>query len=87
MMVETKTATRRPPLWLLSVEADHDAVLTYGVYDGLAKRWDAQRMLEVWAAFLRQWGRAQGRNVRRHQAQTLQQRGADQPGWSSGVEI
>lgn len=68
-------------------EAEHEAVLTYGVYDGLAKRWDTQRMLEVWSLFIKQWGRAQGKNTRRMQAATLQARGADQPGYTSGVEI
>lgn len=68
-------------------ESDHEALLTYGVYDGLAKRWDTRRMLEVWSVWLGQWSRAQGRNVRREQAQTLQSRGADQPGRTTGLEL
>ena len=55
-------------------EPDHDALVVYGIYDGLAKRWDAKRAMEAWQIFMRQWGDDRARSgVRRIQSQ-IQQR-------------
>ena len=56
-----------------SMEAEHDALVAYGVYDVLAKRWDAKGMLEAWSAFLRRWSDARSRSgVKRVQARDWQ---------------
>ncbi|MBI3937139.1 MAG: hypothetical protein HY323_09195 [Betaproteobacteria bacterium] len=52
--------------------ADHEALVGYGIYDGLAKRWDQLRMVEAWALFQRQGLGAKGRAGARAQARSAQ---------------
>ena len=66
---------------------DHDAVVDYGVYDGLAKRWDVARMLEVWSRFGARVGFSRARTgAGRVQARSFRTGQADEDaGFTSGV--
>ena len=44
-------------------EADHEALVTYGIYDGLAKRWDQMAAVTAWSIFERQWLGGRGRRA------------------------
>lgn len=66
---------------------DHDAIVDYGIYDGLAKRWDVARMLEVWSRFGARVGFSRARTgAGRVQARSFRVGQADEDaGFSSGV--
>lgn len=67
-------------------EADQDSLVLYGLYDGLMKKWDAPRALEMFNRFMAQWQTGRARNgVRETQARVYQH--GNQPGqaFSSGV--
>ena len=66
---------------------DHDAIVDYGIYDGLAKRWDVQRMLEVWSRFGARVGFSRARTgAGRVQARSFRTGQADEDaGFTSGV--
>jgi len=67
---------------------DHDAIVDYGVYDGLAKRWDVMPMLEVWSRFGARVGISRARTgVRRVQARAFAVEQAESGGFTSGVTI
>ena len=54
-------------------EADHDSLVMYGIYDGLMKRWDAPRALELFNRFMDQWQMGRARNgVRETQSRVYQ---------------
>ena len=67
-------------------EADHDAIVLYGLYDGLLKRWDADRALTIFSRFMDQWQAGRARSgVRETQARTFQRPNAPGHPFSSGV--
>ena len=67
---------------------DHDALVDYGIYDGLAKRWDVKRMLEVWSRFAGRVGLSRARTgVRRVQARAFRAGQAEEGGFTSGVTV
>jgi len=67
-------------------EADHDALVMYGVYDGLMKQWNAGRALELFNRFISQWETGRARNgVREQQARVYQRATAPGVPFSSGV--
>lgn len=45
-----------------TMEADHDALVTYGIYFGLMKQWDALRALDYFQQFVRRWADSQTRH-------------------------
>ena len=54
-------------------EADQDSLVMYGIYDGLMKRWDAPRALQLFNRFMDQWQTGRARNgVRETQARVYQ---------------
>lgn len=56
-----------------SPEADDDAMILYGIYDGLLKQWNIQRGLEIFSLFVDRWIDSQARNnFRRLQARESQ---------------
>lgn len=64
-------------------EADHEALVVYGIYDGLAKRWDARRCVEAYSVFTKQWGISRSRTGHRRVQSRIAQRGEavlDPPG-------
>lgn len=66
--------------------SDHDALVEYGVYDGLAKRWDVKPMLEVWSRFGARVGFSRARTgAGRVQARGFRTGQADTQGFTSGV--
>lgn len=67
-------------------EADHDAFVMYGVYDGLLKQWNVPRAMELFARFVDhgQTGRARS-GVRETQARYTQRATAPGNPFSSGV--
>ena len=67
-------------------EADHDALVLYGIYDGLMKMWAAPRALEMFNLFLDAWktGRARA-GVREQQSRYYQRPTAPGAPFSSGV--
>lgn len=66
---------------------DHDAIVDYGIYEGLAKRWDVARMLEVWSRFGARVGFSRARTgAGRVQARSFRTGQADDDaGFTSGV--
>lgn len=56
-------------------EADHDALVLYGLYDGLLKRWDHARAVEIFARFMRQWETGRARNGANETQARVYQRG------------
>lgn len=61
------------------LHADHDALVLYGVYEGLLKRWNLEEALIVFSLFLERIGKAHARGGdRQMQARTWQ--AARQPG-------
>jgi hypothetical protein len=66
--------------------ADHDALVLYGVYDGLMKGWSWQRATEIFNLFMDRWADARARaGIKEAQARTFQRGTADTPGFRSGV--
>ncbi len=56
-----------------SPEADDDAMVLYGVYDGLLKQWNVSRGLEIFSQFIERWIDAKARSeFRRLQARESQ---------------
>ena len=67
---------------------DHDAIVDYGIYDGLAKRWDVMRMVEIWSRFGARLGITRARSgPRRVQARAFQIGQAESGGFTSGVSL
>lgn len=72
--------------WPEFMDADHDALMYYGLYDGLLKRWDVEKALPVYQEFLSRLGKGKARSgVSRSQARSWRKGG--QPGipFRSGV--
>ena len=67
-------------------EADHDAIVLYGVYDGLMKRWDVARAMELFNRFVDAWqvGRARS-GVREQQARYFQRPNTPRAPFRSGL--
>lgn len=42
-------------------ESDHDALVIYGVYDGLLKQWDFERAMLMFSGFMNKWAKAKYR--------------------------
>jgi len=56
-----------------SPEADDDAMIAYGIYDGLLKQWNISRGLEIFSLFVDRWTDSIARNeFRRLQARESQ---------------
>lgn len=67
-------------------EADQDSLIMYGLYDGLLKKWDTARALELWARFMGQWQTGRARNgVRETQTRSFQRPNAPGQPFKSGV--
>lgn len=67
-------------------EADQDSIVMYGVYDGLMKKWDSARALQLFNRFLDQWQTGRARNgVRENQARAYQRSTAPGRPFRSGV--
>ena len=67
-------------------EADQDALVMYGVYDGLMKQWNGPRALELFGRFLTQWDTGRARNgVREMQARMNQRPMVPGAPFKSGV--
>lgn len=67
-------------------EGDHDAMVLYGVYDGLLKQWNAPRAMELFARFVESWqvGRARS-GIREQQSRYFQRPNAPGAPFTSGV--
>lgn len=67
---------------------DHDALVDYGVYEGLMKRWDAKRALEAWGQFGARAGISKARTgAGRVHARAFRVGRADvDPGFTTGIE-
>jgi len=66
--------------------ADHDALVLYGIYDGLMKSWSWQRATEIFGLFMERWSDARARaGIKEAQARTFQRGTADTPGFRTGV--
>ena len=67
-------------------EADHDALVLYGVYDGLMKQWNGPRALDLFNRFVDAWqvGRARS-GVREQQSRFYQRPKAPGAPFKSGV--
>lgn len=67
-------------------EADHEALVLYGVYDGLMKQWNAERALELFNRFVEAWQTGRARSgVREQQARMYQRPQAPGQPFRSGV--
>jgi len=67
--------------WPEFLEADHDTLVTYGLYDGLLKRWDVSQATPVWQEVLGRTGKGQARSgVNKAQARSWGR--SSQPGVS-----
>lgn len=67
-------------------DADQDSVVMYGIYDGLMKKWDAARALELFNRFIEQWQTGKARNgVRETQARVFQRNNNPGRPFESGV--
>tara|TARA_Y100000310_G_C20621060_1_gene783311 strand:- start:129 stop:770 length:642 start_codon:yes stop_codon:yes gene_type:complete len=58
-----------------SPEADDDAMILYGVYDGLLKQWNVARGLEIFSQFIERWIDSKARSEFRRLAARESQRG------------
>ena len=54
------------------LDGDHEALAVYGLYDGSAKRWDFEMMLQAWSLFVGKAGIARGRHGKAMQARAFQ---------------
>ena len=67
-------------------EADHDALVLYGVYDGLMKQWNAERAMELFNRFVDAWQTGRARSgVRETQARYFQRPNTPGAPFRSGV--
>ena len=67
-------------------EADQDSLVMYGIYDGLMKRWDVARAVELFNRFIDQWQTGRARNgVRETQSRVFQRPSGPRSSFSSGV--
>ena len=67
-------------------ESDHDALVTYGIYDGLLKRWDAQSAAVIFVQFLDKLGLAKPKSgVNQLNGRTWQKSTAEAQGFRSGI--
>lgn len=67
-------------------DADQEALVLYGIYEGLLKSWNAERAGEVFTRFLESIGVSRARNsVRESQARSYQRPRAPGHPFSSGV--
>lgn len=66
-------------------EADQDALVLYGVYDGLLKQWNGQRALEVFTRFVDHWTVGKARNGVREMQNRTYQRSAGGSGFTTGM--
>ena len=67
-------------------ESDQDSLVMYGLYDGLMKRWDSARALDVFGRFMSQWQTGRARNgVRETQARVFQRNSNPGAGFQNGV--
>ena len=62
-------------------DADHDALVLYGVYDGLMKQWNVQRGLQIFSLFVDRWVDAMARNEVKRIASREFQRARQEVGW------
>jgi hypothetical protein len=66
--------------------ADHDAIVWYGIYDGLMKAWAPEKANVLFNLFVDRWSDARARaGIREAQAKTFQRGTADTPSFKSGV--
>lgn len=67
--------------------ADHDALVLYGVYDGLMKSWNMATAAELFNRFMERWTDARARaGIREIQARALQSASqGDGAAWRTGV--
>lgn len=67
--------------------ADQDALVLYGVYDGLMKQWAAPQAIEMFARFMERWAVARDRHgMRENQARTYQVPQGTHRGFRSEVQ-
>ena len=67
-------------------DADQEALVLYGIYDGLLKQWNAARAMDLFNRFLESWQVGRARNgVREQQARTYQTPRAPGIPFRSGV--
>ncbi len=68
--------------------ADHDALVLYGVYDGLMKSWNMATAAELFNRFMERWTDARARaGIREIQARALQAAAqGDGAAWRTGVQ-
>ena len=67
-------------------ESDHDALVLYGVYDGLLKRWDVPQATVLFSLFMEKFGKAVAKSgMRTLQARTWQAEKAPGSGFRSGL--
>lgn len=67
-------------------DADHDALVLYGIYDALMKQWNAPRALEIFARFMDLWQTGRARSgVRETQARLMQRPSVPGVPFRSGV--
>lgn len=67
-------------------ESDHDALVTYGVYDGLLKRWAAPEAMAIFATFLEKIGEAKPKSgVNQLNGRTWQKETGAANGFRSGI--
>ena len=66
--------------------ADHDALVWYGIYDGLMKGWSVEKAMQLFNLFVDRWADARARaGIREAQAKTFQRGTAGTPEFRSGV--
>ena len=66
--------------------ADHDAIVLYGIYDGLMKGWAPEKAIVLFNLFVDRWADARARaGIREAQAKTFQRGTAGTPEFRSGV--
>ena len=67
-------------------EADHDTLVTYGIYDGLMKRWAAPEAMAVFAQFLEKIGDGKPRSgVNQLNGRTWQRSTTESQGLRNGI--
>ena len=66
--------------------ADHDAIVWYGIYDGLMKMWAPEKAIVLFNLFVDRWADARARaGIKEAQARTFQRGTTDTPGFRTGV--
>jgi hypothetical protein len=67
-------------------ESDHDTLMTYGIYDGLLKRWAAPEAMAIFAQFLEKLGMAVPKSgVNQLNGRTWQKESAAASGFRNGI--